>query len=98
MTRYTVANVETARIAALLRHRATDLMLDVGANTGQYATALREAGYAGHIVSFEPLSAAHAACARAASRDQNWEVAEFHVEKGHLDDVFRSITTAGGTP
>ena len=30
-------------------------------------------------------------------RDQSWEVAEFHVEQGHLDDVFRSITTAGGT-
>jgi hypothetical protein len=29
-------------------------------------------------------------------RDQHWEVAEFHVEKGHLDDVFRSVTAASG--
>lgn len=29
-------------------------------------------------------------------RDQHWEVAEFHVEQGHLDDVFRSITAASG--
>jgi ABC-2 type transport system ATP-binding protein len=29
-------------------------------------------------------------------REAGWEVSEFHVEQGHLDDVFRTITTAAG--
>jgi ABC-2 type transport system ATP-binding protein len=28
------------------------------------------------------------------ARNQQWEVEELHVDKGHLDEVFRSITTA----
>jgi hypothetical protein len=36
-----------------LRSRNIDLVIDVGANVGQYAESLRKAGYAGWIVSFE---------------------------------------------
>lgn len=51
-----------------------DLVFDVGANMGQFAQQIRGAGFKGHIVSFEPLSDAHAKLAHAASRDALWTV------------------------
>lgn len=64
----------TLQMDAMLRHFAIDLVLDVGANTGQYATSLRKAGFAGRIVSFEPLSAAHARLTSRARHDPLWTV------------------------
>ena len=34
-----------------------DVVLDVGANLGQFGTMIRKAGYRGHIYSFEPVTA-----------------------------------------
>lgn len=62
-------------IGALLRDRGVDVVLDVGANTGQFATRLRAAGYAGRIVSFEPLPDAHDALTAASRGDADWVVA-----------------------
>jgi FkbM family methyltransferase len=50
-------------------------MLDVGANTGQFARALRGAGYAGSIISFEPLSDAHARLTLSSQDDPLWTIA-----------------------
>jgi FkbM family methyltransferase len=63
-------------LAGLLRQEQINLVLDVGANTGQFAGDLRAAGYAGRIVSFEPLTSAHAKLRKQAERDPNWTVAD----------------------
>lgn len=63
-----------ARRMRLMDSLAIDLVLDVGANAGQYAQGLREAGFAGRIVSFEPLSEAFANLERHAVPDRSWEV------------------------
>jgi FkbM family methyltransferase len=51
-----------------------DLVFDVGANIGQFASELRSVGYGGEIVSFEPLSSAHRVLSKVANRDPNWKV------------------------
>lgn len=50
-------------------------LLDAGANTGQFGRWMIDAGWHGDIVSFEPLSTAHAALSKLASDYPNWNVA-----------------------
>jgi FkbM family methyltransferase len=61
-----------ARRARLLAWRGIELVLDVGANEGQYATRLRQAGFRGRIVSFEPGSVAFSSLQRHAAEDPDW--------------------------
>jgi FkbM family methyltransferase len=48
------------------------LIFDVGANIGQYACQIRELGYSGRIVSFEPLSDAYCTLVTRTNDDPNW--------------------------
>ena len=73
--RYTVQTSTGAQLQRLLQFCRIDLVLDVGANRGHYATELRANGYAGRIVSFEPLATAHAKLEDAARGDAGWQVA-----------------------
>jgi FkbM family methyltransferase len=49
-----------------------DLVIDVGANTGQYAKELRTLGYTGQILSCEPLSEAFTRLQATAVNDPHW--------------------------
>lgn len=62
-------------VAAFLRQFEIETVVDVGANVGQYARALRQFyGFDGQIISIEPDPDTFAELARAASRDPKWEV------------------------
>jgi len=56
-----------------LEQLGVDLVLDVGANDGQYGSRLRGLGYGGRIVSFEPLRGVHARLKERSSGDPLWE-------------------------
>ncbi len=64
------------QIGWVLRELGINCVLDVGANKGQYATRLRETGYTGRIVSFEPLPHLVAPLRKAAEADPDWLVHE----------------------
>ncbi|HED16042.1 MAG TPA: FkbM family methyltransferase [Gammaproteobacteria bacterium] len=59
---------------SLFNRLDVDLVFDVGANAGQFAMHLREAGYDRGIVSFEPMSAAFEQLDVAARQDQRWMI------------------------
>jgi FkbM family methyltransferase len=73
---YSPSSSEEARRMKLLEHYGISLVLDVGANQGQFAMGLIDAGYKGKIVSFEPLSKAHAILLKQSSKYPNWKVAQ----------------------
>jgi FkbM family methyltransferase len=60
-------------VVAGFRQFGIDLVLDVGANKGQFASEIRHCGYAGKIVSFEPLSQAHVELQQSRAEDPLWD-------------------------
>jgi len=84
LLRFSPGTSDTARMQRIFFHHKIDLVLDVGANIGQYAKHLREFGYTGKIVSFEPLSSAHSKLIAASKKDPLWEVAP-RIAIGNMD-------------
>jgi FkbM family methyltransferase len=63
------------KINQLLQSNQINLVLDVGANKGQYKNFLRTIGYSGKIISFEPLSEAYSHLIKVSQADQKWKIA-----------------------
>jgi FkbM family methyltransferase len=62
----------TNRLVRTLDSRDVDCVLDIGANVGQYATLTRRSGFAGRIISCEPLTGAFGELRDRAARDDQW--------------------------
>lgn len=54
--------------------QGADVVVDIGANEGQYANWLRELGFAGEIHSFEPLPVTFRKLCTNAANDPRWHV------------------------
>lgn len=72
MTRRSVLRNPDLRRQQLLLDAGITVVLDLGANRGQYATTLRHHGYTGRIISFEPLRGPFDELSVAASGDPLW--------------------------
>jgi FkbM family methyltransferase len=73
--RYNLNTSQAALVETFLKYHHIDLIFDVGANCGQYASFLRDCGYEGKIVSFEPLSSAYSQLLTLSKKDYLWEIA-----------------------
>lgn len=62
-----------SRRQAMFVSHGVDLVIDVGAARGGYGDELRSFGYAGDIVSFEPLAAAYGDLSAHVAADPRWE-------------------------
>lgn len=74
---------ELDRRIKLLNNNNIDVVIDVGANIGQYGLELRNIGYKGRIISFEPTSEAFAKLKRTALKYNLWEV--YNMSLGERD-------------
>lgn len=63
-------------LVGVLERLGVNCVLDVGANSGQFGTRIREAGYAGRIVSFEPLGHIAEQMRPLAEADHDWRVVQ----------------------
>lgn len=62
----------SARRATAMRTAEIDVVLDVGANVGQYVDRLRASNYPGRIVSFEPIPHVFKELRRRCGADPRW--------------------------
>jgi FkbM family methyltransferase len=71
-----LSDVLLQKLKLISKHRIS-LVLDVGANAGQFAKQIRSIGYKGRIISFEPLGSAYRELAGTAESDPLWETFHF---------------------
>jgi FkbM family methyltransferase len=75
VNRYNALDSDSALLQQFLVCQQIDLVLDVGANTGQYASMLRNLGYKNKIISFEPQEEAYSYLSTNSAKDKLWDIA-----------------------
>jgi len=85
----------TAQIVSSLKRFNIDLVFDVGANEGQFASDIRGGGYTGNIISFEPILEAHNSLKDASRDDDKWFVHSRCALGDHVGEV--NINIAGNS-
>jgi len=86
--------LQRVQLPALFDMYGVNCVLDVGAHEGEYATRLREGGYRGRIVSFEPVPRAFAELERTAGDDPEWRVEQVALGR---DDSTMTMNAVPGT-
>ena len=74
--RYFGSDLALKQLLQCSRENNIDLLLDIGANTGQFAQAMIRLGFNKPVLSFEPLSSAYVELKRNADKFSTWEVFE----------------------
>jgi FkbM family methyltransferase len=73
-----IRHIQTTRtLMGFITDRNIDVVLDVGANVGQFGASLRAQGYRGKIVSYEPILTVYQALAATTATDLEWDINNF---------------------
>ena len=72
ISRYPAPGTLGQDLSDFLSRMNIDVVLDIGAYAGTYARELREVGYRGRIISFEPVPASYERLHRAMHNDPLW--------------------------
>lgn len=73
-----IRRIETTRtLMGFIHDRNIDVVLDVGANVGQFGASLRAQSYRGKIVSYEPISTVYRTLAVNTATDLEWDINNF---------------------
>ncbi len=70
---------ELDRRIKLINNYNIDIILDIGANIGQYGGEIRNLGFNGEIISFEPMKKAFEKLKKNALKDKNWKVYNYSI-------------------
>lgn len=76
LKRFTASASEPLRTTTIFKHNNIDLVIDVGANTGQFAESLFDFGYTKDVISFEPVLTCHNTLIERSKKYKSWTVAE----------------------
>ena len=79
---FPMADVDVRR-ERMMRALHARTVVDVGANEGQYGHRLRESGFRGRIISFEPQAAAFAVLQSACNADPDWTCFKLALGEGN---------------
>jgi len=74
--KFSPSNNNSLQLYRSLLFNKIDVVFDIGANSGQFASNLISMGYKGKIISFEPLRDAHQQLIKKAIHNPNWIVHE----------------------
>lgn len=70
---------ELDRRIKLINNYNINVILDIGANIGQYGSEMRNLGFKGEIISFEPMKEAFGKLQKNASKDSLWKVFNYSI-------------------
>lgn len=74
--KYPQKNTIDKRLVDILKETQVDLILDIGANRGQFAQTMFSSGYSGKLLSFEPVNSVYQLLLENAKSFPNWQVYE----------------------
>jgi len=95
VSRYRPSTSPELQLNNALNIARINLVFDIGANEGQFASQLRSHGYQGKIVSFEPLTSASRKLHSLANQDEAWVVHNQCAIGAHDGDI--EINIAGNS-